>query len=258
MSTRNSSIGIVSARPIATVILVSLAAGMLLVCPSTASADFVGELVVIEIDSIHGHGTVMFNPHIPPHARERVMQAMQRRSVKAQGNPGVEIAVIESLTISLDGDPLVSLTFKATAGGADTTFSITTAKVTFPALTNPVGEATATFLLTDNASSPGAASIQPVSPNTSLYRAEYNDGVLFQELVGGFGFIAPDATVSNSSSYGPEVIPANVTNIQGKLAFILSAEDTVEGTARFEVVPEPATLTLLVLGGLAALRRRRR
>ena len=51
-----------------------------------------------------------------------------------------------------------------------------------------------------------------------------------------------------------------VDSIQGKVAFTLSAGDSVAGTAWFEItaIPEPATLTLLALGCVVAARRRRR
>jgi hypothetical protein len=42
------------------------------------------------------------------------------------------------------------------------------------------------------------------------------------------------------------------------MKFTLSAGDQASATSRFEVVPEPATMSLLALGGIATLIRRRR
>jgi hypothetical protein len=46
------------------------------------------------------------------------------------------------------------------------------------------------------------------------------------------------------------------TSMSSQLKFTLSANDDANGTTNFEIIPEPATLSLLALGALAMIRRR--
>jgi len=52
--------------------------------------------------------------------------------------------------------------------------------------------------------------------------------------------------------------PAALTNIGIRLNFTLTAGDSASFTSNFVVVPEPATLSVLGLAGVALLARRRR
>jgi hypothetical protein len=61
--------------------------------------------------------------------------------------------------------------------------------------------------------------------------------------------------VDASASQGWSQIAGAVNNISTQIEFTLTAWDMASGTSSFEVIPEPATGLLLVIG-LLALRRR--
>jgi len=245
----------VSTRAVVAVIFVLFAMGLPLVGASTASAEFIGDLITIEVDSIHGHGSVLFNSHIPPHALERVQAAMARRVVH-DDDSGEVLGTIDWLNIDFDGDPLVDISFSAMAGAADTTFTITSALIQFPELTDPGAMTSASFALSDTGGLPGAF----LGAATGAYRAEYNDGYLFRESIGDFSFDTAGATVISADDFGPVTLSGAVTSIRGKLAFTVSAGDSVSGSTRFEVtptnggaVPEPSTWAMMVMAAIGLL-----
>ncbi len=260
MRNSNSRSRIVSTRAVIAVIFVLFTMGLPLVGASTASAEFIGALVEVVVESEHGrHSTSFeFNPNIPEHARERILWAWGRREIHTQGGgPGGRklIGTIESMTIDFDGDPVVDIAFSAMAGSADTTFTITSALVSFDSLTNPIAEASASLELTDTGGSDGA-SLELVGGAASVYRAEYNGGDLFSGMVGAFDFDGAGADSTDASSLGPVTLSGTVTSIQGKLKFKLSAEDFVSGETRFEVtptvtpIPEPSSWAMLATAAI--------
>ena len=98
----------------------------------------------------------------------------------------------------------------------------------------------------------------------SLYTALIDD-VEFQTLLDAP--VSITAPAYETVPFGPETFggpvpslpgPGVATSISIEYNFRLSGGDAVSFTGTFVVVPEPATLSLLVLGGLAMLRRRRR
>jgi len=68
-------------------------------------------------------------------------------------------------------------------------------------------------------------------------------------VTGSWDAIGADARSVNANSIGFQVTPANTTAV-----FYV---DALRGTAKVDVVPEPAALSLLVLGGLVLRARRR-
>lgn len=233
---------------------VLFAIGLPLIGASTASAEFIGALIEVVAESSNGSRSTLFefNENMPDQARERVLWAWGRREIRSQGGGNKLIGTIESMIIDFDGDPLVDIAFTATAGSADTTFTITSALVSFDPLTDPIVEASASLELFDMAGSTAGAFVEPVGGATGVYRAEYNGGDLFSELVGGFDFDGPGGSVINASTDGPTTLFGTITTIQGKLAFKLSADDTVSGQTRFEVtpVPEPSSWAMMIMAAI--------
>jgi hypothetical protein len=173
------------------------------------------------------------------------------------GADGV-LGTITELSYQSNSDPFVNLQFAVQAGNTDTTFDITSAVVSFTALNNPWAYASAGVTLTGDSD---GATITGLLDGGSVYQATYNSSTVFASLVSGFT-IPADQTVTQPGRYpasGTVTIPTSVSSIQSEFKFTLSALDQASGTSRFEVVvPEPATISLLVLGGLAMLRRNRK
>lgn len=242
-------------------LLIGLA--VVLVGASGAQGAMSGQFTLDISISIHPPGrdepiqrTIHRTFTIPEPAREHVWRAGGPLNFPGLP-PEAGAPVIRDLSLELEGDPVVSLGYSATAGGFDTTFSISSATLSFPALIDPEGSAEADVTLTDTGGD-GAVSLDLVSPRSGIAWSEYNDVNTFAELIGpisvsdggGFSVTADEAT-------GVQTISGSVSKIQTGVVFKLSARDNVTGRSRFEVVPEPATVSLVILGGVALLRRRR-
>jgi hypothetical protein len=152
---------------------------------------------------------------------------------------GVEIG------IKVAGDPYIDFGFAAHAGLSNTHFSFTSNVLLInPALTNAVASAWAQVI-------PGMyASIVSGDFGSKVYRAEYNGGTVFADLVSapvyGYG-----SEVAPSQS-----IPGQVSSMQVQWGLTVSAGGQASGLSHFDVIPEPASILLLGLGGLSLLRKR--
>jgi len=167
----------------------------------------------------------------------------------------VRLATLQGLSIQSDYEPYINLRFSVEASGTDTTFDINSAVVSFDPLLNPQAYASAGVTLTSDSD---GATITGLFPGGKNYQARYNGTSVYANLVDGFA-ISGNKTLTNSdrqpaSGYGP--ISGTLSSIQSEFNFTLSALDQASGTSRFEVVPEPATLTLVAFGLMAGLARR--
>jgi hypothetical protein len=164
------------------------------------------------------------------------------------------------LSIQTDGDPYVNLRFAVEAGATDATFDINSAVVSFIPILNPQVYASAGITLTSD--DDGATATGLFGGMT--YQARCNGSIVYTNLVAGFS-IPGDQTVVHSErdpASGYDTILGTVSSIQSEFDFTLSALEQASGTSRFEVtsisIPEPVTMSVLGLGGLGLLLRRRR
>ena len=170
----------------------------------------------------------------------------------ATGSP---IATLDSFSVGYKVDPLVSISFTATAGSSDTTFLISSALLTFPTLVDPQGHADASITLTDTRKD-GATLTGELSGD--VFQGRYNAGTVFAGLLGDTSVAGGSATVSEAID---QIISESVSSIQCQFGFTLSAHDQVSGVGQFEVVPVPvpgAALLGLLGMGTAGWRLRRR
>jgi len=149
---------------------------------------------------------------------------------------------------------LLSLNFQVLAGAQNTVFSVDSAVLSFAAISNAQGRASAAVTVTDI--NGGGATYTPMG--AGAYGAYYNGSNLFQNLIGTV--TADPFSTGDSNEAFPAVgftgIGASLTDIQSDWNFTLSAGDIAAGTSEFEIIPAPAT-AVLGLAGLAGLRRRR-
>jgi hypothetical protein len=168
----------------------------------------------------------------------------------------VQLATVNSLSIQSDSDPSVNLLFGVAAGATNTTFDIQSAVVSFSSLTNPQAYASAAVTLTSDSN---GETLTGLFDGGKTYQARYNGTSVYASLVDGFS-ISGNQSVTDGDrepTNGTELISDTLSSIQSEFNFTLSAQEQASGTSRFEVTPEPATLSLLALGGLALVRRRK-
>jgi len=106
------------------------------------------------------------------------------------------------------------------------------------------------------------ATLSTVDATTPLYMSQV-DGTNYVPLM-----TAPDSWSTNSTdAIGPEEFGTPIPSLPGpkilnsigiELSATLSAKDHAYIVARFEGTPEPGTMVLLTIGGLAVLLRRKR
>jgi hypothetical protein len=173
------------------------------------------------------------------------------------GGPGSSVQYVE--------DPIVNLNFSVAAGASTTLFQIGSALLTFPTISPAQGRASADFSVTDVDGSGVTLTAVGGNTGTSGYTAAVNGMAgpvppganQFTEMIPTFGAGAFSSAVSgdNDPPVGYLPIGAPVSSISSFIRFTLTPFDLASGTSTFEVIPEPASVLLLVLG--AGLLRRR-
>ena len=234
----------VGLRHLGMAILAGLVVAACLSVNATAvHAEFLGDLLSITASS--DAGTAETNIPLPdplPNGQSPgYLQLNSPELFELRTDQGELIGTVDNLQIALDGDPLASISFTATAGGSDTTFSLSSAVVSFAAMTNPHAMASAEMTLTDIDGS--GASIDVVSPNTGLFQAVYNGSATYAGLLGSASFTGGASASTAEDTSG--VIGGSVNSIQAVWQFTLSAGDQAGGIGKFQVVPEPSSLLLV-------------
>jgi len=168
------------------------------------------------------------------------------------------LATINSLSVSIEEDPAVSLTYSMTAGSSDILFNIASPLVAFGTILHPQAFATAGITVTDNDSN--GATATGLFAGGKAYEARF-DGVAWANLIGNVTAGTDNSNTASDRRPGAarEAVPVSVSTMQSEFKFTLSANDSAGVTSRFDVVPEPATLALLGAGlGVMLFRRRGR
>jgi len=161
-------------------------------------------------------------------------------------------------------DPVINLNFSVQAGVNPTTFQISSALLTFPTIANPQGAASAAISVTDALGD--GATLTGIGVTGGAYLAQYNGfagadppaGTTFAELHPSI-VAGPFATTTVSDEVpaggGFTAIGTPVSDMSAPVSSTLASFDLASGTTVYSIVPEPATLMLVV--GLAVVVRRR-
>jgi len=174
------------------------------------------------------------------------------------------MGTLQSQTTNLQfgQDPSVNLNFAVEAGPypGGTSFTIKSALLSFPTISNASGRASAAFTLTDGIDEDGATLTPSTGPGS--YLAQYNgfvpNGTSFTQLIPQM-VADPLGTTSLSQEFPGgglfSSISSPVSDMSSEVSFLLTPNDLPSGTSVFAIVPEPTGLLLLAVG-LGLARRR--
>ncbi|PHQ80437.1 MAG: hypothetical protein COB69_06005 [Phycisphaera sp.] len=245
---------------------VALAAFALIATAGSASADISATVFTITATLDNGAGpSYMFDVAYDPSNLDgngNFLWVLGDAVDVVDGN-GINVFTLDGASVRIFDDSRegmgvshsVALNFQVVAGMSNTVFSVDSAVLSFAALSNSLGRATAAVTLTDL--NGDGATYTPAA--VGAYSAFYNTGTNFQDLI-----TSPVTAAANSTTITDDVFPATgfanigttLTDIEASWNFTLSAGDLAAGTSNFEVIPAPAS-AVLGLVALAGLRRRR-
>jgi hypothetical protein len=176
-------------------------------------------------------------------------------------NSGALIGTIHQANTVIIGDPQISLGFLVQAGAVNTTFEITSALLSFPAIPSAEGKASVQMGITDL--NGDGSELMGLIPGPAAYHAQYNGfvpgGSDFSKLIGSVT-ASPGGSgnaFQNDPPVGNKPVGATVNDMSARIRFSLTALDTASGTSVYTIIPEPTSFALLAIGSIIAFWRRR-
>lgn len=225
----------------------------------SASADLSN--VVFRLEATSSLGTGVFEATADQGAWDGDTYTWMGGGVDITNETGDVIATLMNARFVAIADPQVGILFDVVAGATDTQFTISSGELSFPTIFGATGVASAGLTVTDAGQDNGALATGNGGSGNSAYQANYNGlipaGTIFAEFIRSVVVSTPGGTETGVGSTGGFLnIPDPVSSMSAQYSFLLSALDSASGTSNFVVIPEPASLALLVIGATALIRRR--
>ncbi len=246
----------------------ALAAVAVLVCTASVFGGATPATAnIIEVTATAGGHTDTFVEVFPVSSFTGLLPwSLPAPLVMADGQ--TELAVFTDLGLTFNADPQVDLQFAVTNSSLTLPLyvNIKTARISFNGIPNADARATASLTVTDGAGSPAGAYLGSAGtfPNQKLYQARYGthpvvwSNTVFASLVSQFNTDFGASWTERLPALGWSNLGTTVYQMETEFEFILSPGDQASGTSAFVVVPEPASLCLLAVGGMLVAARRRR
>lgn len=167
------------------------------------------------------------------------------------------IGQLTDLSFGAMGDPFLDLHFHIEAI-AEADFAFDTGVLNFDELINPNAYATAAATVTSDTT---GALLTGNFAGGRAYRATYNGGVVFADLIETFGASANASATQTDRlppGFGFTTINGPVSSMRAQWNFRLTAGDQASGTSRFQIepvdaIPDQGALVLALTGFLPAL-----
>ena len=217
---------------------------------------------IIEVTATSGSNSATFTEVFPVTSWSGLL-AWNLPAPEQLSDGAVDLALLSSAYVGIDeADPVVDLDFSLTNSTSGVLFvNIKTAVIQFGA--NPNAEASAISSMTLGDSGTDGVWVGGQFADAKCYEASYstsnvaNTNTNFARLLPSLNFNSPGGMGSeNLPAWGMSSLGTTVYMMQAEYKFTLSPGDQVSGESSFVIIPEPATVAMLALGGLLLLRRR--
>lgn len=235
--------------------------GFLVASCGVASADVSQYVFVIQAEDATSGASATWALESPSGGIGEYWDWYVEGPVELKSPTGQVLGVLKNCAGSLVADPAIGLNFLVQAGSNTTNFTITSALLSFPNISPAQGRATVQIGVNDVDGD--GATLTGTQPGGKAFLADYNGfvpgGTHFAALISSVATVTPGGVAGESEDFpgggGYAPIGVGVTNMSSQYRFTLSANDLANGTSFYEIIPEPATLSLLLLGALALRRR---
>ena len=161
-------------------------------------------------------------------------------------NWGSHNAIIENISVAVKATPKVELGFAVKSENGSTDFLISSDAFVI----NPITDEEA-YVYAEAGSLEGTV-VSAVDFGDKLFRALYNGTEIFADAVDPYVF--QEGGVYEYIDYTP--IAGEISSMEVLWGFNVNTDGHADGLAVFEATPEPASILLLVLGGLVLRRKR--
>jgi hypothetical protein len=254
-------------KPITKLMILAVCCAMAIMTVAPSSAAIISD-VIFQIDA-EGPGGNMASFEVPLTSGSingDMLSWSLSEPMSLMDKQGNEVGLLENASVLYVADPVVVLNFLVSSAGGGN-FTVTSANLSFAAIANATGRASAAVTVTDSLGD--GADISGGFPVNDTYRAFYNDpgnvsatGTTFATLTPGISSSAFSSATSNegfpdnaggfssTDENGGAISP--VSSMSAQWSFSISAGDSASGTSTYIIVPEPGSC-LLCLCGMAVL-----
>ncbi len=242
------------------IVLGFVALSLIVAAPASVLADVSD--IIFRVTATNEAGTGSFEATFDQMIYYPVQQAWVwgTGAVPIEDEFGTPIALLQNANVLLQADPKIAVGFSVQSGASLTTFTIESAVLSFPTISDAVSEgmASVSMNVSDAWGGDGVTLAELGAPGSGIYQTFYNTDQLFVNLISMVS-AGPGGSGNMFQNYPPvgyTDVAGDVSSMHSWFGFTLTPGDIGGATSLYEIVPEPATFGLLVVLALVAVRRR--